>query len=123
MMSGIVNANPEVFIHLTVRDSSGQPHGVEVLIDTGYNGFLTLPSSLITLLGLPWLCSQPAQLAGGSIVTLDVYTATVEWHGQQRIVEVDAADSCPLLGMRIMLDSNLRIEVVASGTAEIYERP
>ena len=44
MMTGVVNADLEPLLRLTVRDAGGQPHDVEAVIDTGFNGFLTLPS-------------------------------------------------------------------------------
>src|SRR5207302_3254527 len=56
MMTGIVNADLEPLLRLTVQDAGGQPHDVEAVIDTGFNGFLTLPPALIAALGLTWLC-------------------------------------------------------------------
>ncbi len=40
---------------------------MEAIIDTGFNGFLTLPPALVAALGLPWLCRQQGQLADGSV--------------------------------------------------------
>jgi predicted aspartyl protease len=34
----------EAKLRIVVNDTSGLSHEVEVLIDTGFNGFLTLPS-------------------------------------------------------------------------------
>ena len=73
---------PEPLLRLTVRDTVGQPIDVEGVIDTGFNGFVTLPPGLIAALGLPWLCRQQGQLADGSLLVFDVYVATVAWHGQ-----------------------------------------
>jgi hypothetical protein len=36
MMTGTVNADLEPLLPLTVRDSGGQPHNVEAIIDTGF---------------------------------------------------------------------------------------
>jgi predicted aspartyl protease len=58
MMTGTVNAELEPLLRLTVRDVHGQPNQVEAVIDTGFNGFLTLPPALLTTFGLPWLCRQ-----------------------------------------------------------------
>jgi len=89
MMTGTVNVDLEAVLRLIVRDVSGQPHDVDAVIDTGFNGFLTLPPALITTLALPWLCRQQGQLADGSIQVFDVYVATVNWDGQSRSVEVE----------------------------------
>jgi hypothetical protein len=47
MMTGLVNADLEPRLLLTVRAASGQRHEVEAVIDTGFNDFLTLPPALI----------------------------------------------------------------------------
>jgi clan AA aspartic protease len=123
MMTVTVNADLEPLLRLTVRNAAGQPQDVGVVIDTGFNGFLTLPPALVAALGLPWLCRQQGQLADGSVLAFDVYVATVDWHGQQRSVEVEATDAQPLLGMAIMQGSELRIQVVPGGTVAIAENP
>ena len=123
MMTGVVNADLEPLLRLTIRDAGGQPHDVEVVIDTGFNGFLTLPPALIAALGLPWLCRQQGQLADGSVLPFDVYVATVDWDGRPRSVEVEAADAQPLLGMALLQGSELRIEVVPGGPVTITGLP
>ena len=123
MMSGTVNPALEPLLRLTVRDPGGLPHDVEAVVDSGFNGFLTLPPALIAMLGLPWLCRQQGQLADGTIVALDVYAAMLDWHGQLRNVEVEAADAQPLLGMALMQGSELRIEVDRGGSVTIKELP
>jgi len=122
-MTGTVNADLEPLLPLTVRDSGGQPHNVEAIIDTGFNGFLTLPPALIAVLGLQWLCREQGELADGSILTFDVYVATVDWDGRQKSVEVEAADAQPLLGMALMRGSELRILVVPGGSTSIAAPP
>jgi predicted aspartyl protease len=82
-----------------------------------------LPQSLITALGLAWLCRQHGQLADGSIQAFDVYVAVVEWGSQLRTVEVDAADAQPLIGMALMEGSELRVQVMSGGSATITSLP
>jgi clan AA aspartic protease len=122
-MSGTVNGELEALLHLLVRDAGDQPHDVEAVIDTGFNGFVTLPPALIATLGLPWLCRQQGLLADGSIVVCDVYTATVDWHGQQRTIEIEAADAQSLLGMALMEGSELRVQIEPGGSVTITEPP
>lgn len=55
MITGIVNANLEATIRLTIMGPAGQPHEIEAIIDTGFTGFLTLPPTLVSILGLPYL--------------------------------------------------------------------
>jgi len=119
MMTGTVNVDLEPLLRLSIRDAGGQLQDVEVVIDTGFNGFLTLPPALIAGLGLPWLCRQQGQLADGSVLAFDVYVATVDWDGRPRNVEVDAADAQPLVGMALMQGSELRMQVVPGGAVTI----
>ena len=123
MMTGAVNPELEALLQLTVRDAGGQPRSVPAVIDTGFNGFLTLPPTLIATLGLPWLCRQEGQLADGSVQAFDVYVATVDWDGQPRSVEVDAAEAQPLIGMGLMQGSELRIQVRPGGSVTIEGMP
>lgn len=119
MMIGTVNADLEALMRLTVRDAGGQPRDVEAVIDSGFNGFLTLPPALIAALGLAWLCRQQGQLADGSVQPFDVYVATVDWDGQLRSVEVEAADAQPLIGMALLRGAELHIHVVPGGSVSI----
>ena len=123
MMTGTVNADLEPLLRLTVLDGGGQPHGLEAVVDTGFNGFLTLPRAVIAALGLPWLCRQQGQLADGSVLVFDVYVATVDWDGQLRSVEVEAAGAQPLLGMALLQGSELRIEARPGGSVTIAGLP
>ena len=123
MITGVVNANREATIRLVVHGANGQSQEIETVIDTGFTGFLTLPSSLIVLLGLSWLGRQQAMLADGVVRLFDVYRATVIWDGQLRTVETDSADTEPLLGMGMIYGYDLRIQVVSGGTVTIEALP
>ena len=68
MITGSVNANYEAIIHLSVRGPGGQEREVDAVIDTGFNGFLTLPPALVTALDL-------ARLSRGCVIS-GYYTKT-----------------------------------------------
>jgi clan AA aspartic protease len=119
MIIGIVNAYREATIRLIVQDADGQGHDIEAVIDTGFTGFLTLPPSLITALGLTWRGYASAVLGDGSLQQFDVYAATVIWDGQARMVEIDAADTDPLVGMGLLYGHEVRIQVINGGAVTI----
>jgi len=119
MIIGTVNANREASIRLQVRGPDGHEQEMEALIDTGFNGFLTLPLAVITSLGLPRLGRGRAILADGSEVLFNVYEATVRWEGQSRTVELDATETATLVGMALLEGYTLRIEVVSGGRVTI----
>jgi len=49
--------------------------------------------------------------------------AKVDWDGQPRNVEVEAADAQPLIGMALMQDSELRVHVMPGGPVTIAGQP
>lgn len=119
MMTGVVNANLETILRLQVLDINGGIHEVETLIDSGFNGFLTLPPAQIATLRLPFLYRQQGQLADGSILIFNVHAATVLWDGQPRTAEVEEIDAQPLLGTAMLHNHELRIQVIDGGSATI----
>ena len=82
-ITGVVTADRQAIIRLTVRGPAGQEHEIEAIIDTGFDGWLSLPSSLIALLGLVWRRRGRALLADGSDRVFEIYEA--HWYGKGRI--------------------------------------
>ena len=119
MITGSVTADREAVIRLKVRGPQGQEQEIEAVIDTGFTGFLTLPPALIASLGLPWRGFGEAVLGDGSLHTFDVYRASVDWDGQERTIEADAADTEPLVGMGLIYGYELRIAAVDGGPVTI----
>ena len=115
MIEGEVNDHYEAVVHFPLLDSSGQTRDIEAVIDTGFNGFLTLPPSLVAELGLTRLGQKSLVLANGSRDIFDTYGVTVLWDGQQRFVDADEADATPLLGMSMLDRHNLNIDVEVGG--------
>jgi predicted aspartyl protease len=100
MMPGVVNGNLEATIRLMVRGSGGQELEIEAVIDTGFNGFLTLSPALVGQLGLLHIGQSRALLANGQEELLNLYEVTLLWDGQWRTVETDAADTDALVACR-----------------------
>ncbi len=76
MIEGVVNASLEAVITLTLRGLEGQTREIEAVVDTGFNGFLTLPPSLVTELGLPFQSRDRVILANGREEMFDIHDAT-----------------------------------------------
>ena len=123
MMRGVVNSALEATVRLSVRNTDARSHEFEAVIDTGFNGFLTLPHALIAALRVPWLYRQQGQLADGSLQIFDVYAATIVWDGQPRVVEVEAGDPQALIGMSLMQGYELRVHVASGGEVSIRAAP
>lgn len=121
MIVGEVNTDHEAIIRFMVRGANGRDQEIEAIIDTGFTGFLTLPSEIIASLGFTRIGSQPSILGDGSLQLFDVYEGTVMWDGRARTVDTDAAEVTPLVGMGMMQGYDLHIEVVEGGTVTIEE--
>ena len=122
MIEGAVNAHYEAVVRLPLLDSSGQTREIEAVIDTGYNGFLTLPPALVAELELTWLGRKSLILANGSRDVFDTYGVTVLWDGQSRFVDADEADATPLVGMSMLDRHDLSIQVRDGGRVVIQAR-
>jgi predicted aspartyl protease len=101
MIYGVVNLRREATLSLVVGSSSGQLEVIDTIVDTGFDGFLSLPSQIIVRLGLPWTISNTATLGDGSETLFDFYAGTVIWDGQYRTIDIAESETEPLLGMAI----------------------
>jgi clan AA aspartic protease len=119
VISGVVTADREAIIQLTIYGRAGAVTGIDAVIDTGYDGRLTLPMSLIGSVHLAFRRHGSAILANGSVVAFDAYDAVIEWDGAPRSIVVDAADSDPLVGMALLDGYELTIQAVVEGAVTI----
>ena len=122
MIQGVVNAAYEPIVNLTVQGPSGQSQEIQAVIDTGYNGFLTLPRTLVTELGLVYRDRGRAILADGSETFWDIYDVAVLWNSRLRNTRASAADATPLVGMRMLDRHTLNIDVEDGGRVVIQAK-
>jgi clan AA aspartic protease len=87
MMQGYVNKNYEAMISVAVKNG-GSFQSFDAVIDTGFTGFLSLPTAAIIELGLQWSYRDRATLGDGSEAVFDVYNAEILWNGQLREIEI-----------------------------------
>jgi clan AA aspartic protease len=118
-MTGSVNSDLEATLRVTVSGPSGASVDVDCIVDTGFSGALTLPNDVIVGLGLPWLSVQDTELADGRIVLCNTYAGTVVWDGQVIQIEVDEAETDPLLGMALLRGFELNVQVRDGGVVRV----
>jgi clan AA aspartic protease len=123
MIYGVVNFRREATLPLVISNSNGQREVINTVIDTGFDGFLSLPSEIIVRLGLPWTISNPATLGDGSETVFDFYTGTVIWDGQYREIDIAESETEPLLGMAILYGYRLQVDNVEGGIVKIEVIP
>ena len=115
MIEGVVNADYEPVVILTLRGPSGRMRDIDAVVDTGFNGFLTLPTTLVAEMGLPYVSIGRAALADGSEISYDVHGVTVLWDGQLRDIEAATAGATPLVGMLLLDRHDLHVAVEPGG--------
>lgn len=122
MIEGSVNAAYEAVVTLSLQGSEGRTRDIEAVIDTGYTGTLTLPTAVVADLGLSFSHMGWAFLANDDVVSFDVHDVTVLWDDQPRHIKADATGSTPLMGMAMLDDHKLSVEVVSGGPVVIEAR-
>ena len=109
----------EATLPLVIGNSNGQRQFIDTVIDTGFDGFLSLPSEVIVRLGLSWTISNMVTLGDGSETLFDFYTGTVIWDGQYRQIDIAASEAEPLLGMAMLYGYRLQVDNVEGGIVKI----
>ncbi|MBW4621586.1 MAG: clan AA aspartic protease [Cyanosarcina radialis HA8281-LM2] len=123
MIIGNVNSRREAIIQFPVLGENNRRQEIEAIVDTGYTGFLTLPSAIITTLGLMWYMQEEGLLGDGSICLFDVYEVSVIWDGQVKLIEVYESETDPLVGMGLLEGYELNIQGFAGGLVTIKALP
>jgi clan AA aspartic protease len=118
MMQGYVNANLEAMLLVVVKNG-GKLKSIDAVIDTGFTGFLSLSADTIDELGLSWSYSDRATLGDGSETLFDIYEASVIWDGQLWEIEINSANTEPLLGMSMLKGYRLQVDTVEGGLVTI----
>ena len=119
MITGIVNADFEPIIPLSICGSDGKVYTQDAIIDTGFNGWLSLPPDLIAQLNLKWKRRGRAILGDGSECVFNVYEAVLVWDGNFLTIPIDEANSEPLVGMSLMEGYQLMVQVFEGGRVEL----
>ena len=119
MISGVVTNDAEATVRLRIRAANGREHECRALIDTGFNGYLALPTSLVTDWGLSLTGSARAVLGDGSDAVLSLSEAAVRWDGRRRVVDVLAVADGTLVGMSMLKGYRLNVDVHPGGVVLI----
>jgi len=119
MITGFVNVEFEPVVLLSIRRFDDKIFTQDAIVDTGFNGWLSLPPDLIAELNLKWKRRGRAILGDGSECVFNVYEAVVVWDDTLLIIPVDEANTEPLIGMSLMEGYELKIQVFEGGRIEL----
>lgn len=120
MIEGQINEQFEAMMTLTVNSPDGATEEVEAVIDTGFNGFLCLPEPVVQRLHLPYLNSTTAFIADDRRRILRIHQAQIDWDGSSKTVEAHASGATALVGMQLMEDHRLEMDIRIGGAVRIY---
>ena len=100
----VENADGELEAWLTVSVEYANEgwRQCDVIIDTGFTGWLTLPEAIIRDLGLLKSGSRPVTLANGEVEHFDYFFTRVMWHAQPQWALIFQSIDQPLLGMELL---------------------
>jgi clan AA aspartic protease len=109
MLKGRVDANFDsiIPIELFTDDSFTS---FEVTIDTGFNGDLVLPQSIVSKFGFTYLYSTKIDLVGNTTKEVDFFKGKIKWlNGDLVTIEI-IADEAFLIGTNLLKHGKLWID-------------
>lgn len=125
MIRGVVarssDGGLEAWVAVSVIDANGAPQQCDVIVDTGFTGWLTLPEAEIRRLGLVRAGSRYSVIASGNEAEFDYYETSVLWHGRLHEIEVFQSIDQPLLGMELLEGSRVAVDAWDGGDVTIQE--
>ena len=111
----------EPWVEISVADSRGNLHAIQVVVDTGFTGWLALSTDFSERLGLRRVGRRPASLADGSENEYRYYEGNILWHDRLRSISIIALDADPLIGTQLLTGCRLTVEFRDGGDVEIQE--
>lgn len=92
-----------------------EPLEVEFIVDTGFEGGITLPEALVSQLEVSVQERRAIKLAGGLRQRCYSYEMIVQWEDEARLVEVLTLEGAPLLGNDLWKGQSLYAENTDGG--------
>ena len=112
MIEGWIDSNLEAIIELDIQHD-GAIHRQRFLVDTGFNGFIAVPQSLVHKIGLKLLDVQADITADGRASYFDTVEITVLWHNEPH-TQAQILDEA-LIGTRLLRGSQVQADWVRDG--------
>ena len=106
-------------VEFSVIGSDGRRATIPFVLDTGYSGTLALPEAFCEQLALVWDRSQPATLANGTSIIVDVYLGRMSWGTEEKLVEVLAVEGDPLIGLIALEGCRVCLDVQEGGAVMV----
>jgi len=106
-------------VQVYVFSALGERVPLNVLVDTGFTGSLSLPKELAQRLGLAIIGTDSVQFGNGSIYSADLFEIDIEWDGVRRTVYADAFGADLVVGTELLRDYDLQIRFHNGGAVRL----
>ena len=115
MIRGTVFPNRQALLAVALLDTAGQFQSFEFILDTGFDGDLSLPAQTIQTLVAVRLSPSIIELADGSRTMVPTWRATALWDGERRSVTLTESEGEALLGMSLLWGNHISLAARAFG--------
>ena len=88
MIRGTVFPNRQALLAVALLDPAGQFQSFEFILDTGFDGNLSLPRRILQRLDARPAGRLPIELADGSRTTTPTWRVTSLWDGERRMLTI-----------------------------------
>ena len=122
MIVGKVNGELEAIVELSVQDAQGEFHSFTCVLDSGFDGYLALPVQEIQSLGLVHREARRTLLVDSLEIFLPLYRGTAYWCGSFLEVTILGTEQEYLVGMALLEDSTLTVQVWDGGDVLVEPR-
>jgi clan AA aspartic protease len=113
----VIGRQPQVKVILRIADYPDLEIGC--VIDTGFEGALTLPVAVVAKLQLPCLARININLANDENFVTSVHRATIIWDDDEIDVPVLAIGRRPRVGTLLLARYNLNIDFYDRGNVSV----
>ena len=111
MIEGIVNNFDEPIINLDIHLSSSTSKKVSAIIDTGFNGYISIPPTLIEKSNWDFLGTEEYELANGDIVEEKVYLGKIVFDGDElQVFSLTNRTKDVLIGTKVLKNKILKVD-------------
>ena len=110
MIEDIINNFDEPIIKLDICLSSNNSKKVNAIIDTGFNGYISIPNTLIEESNWDFLGTEEYELANGDIVEEKVYLGKIFFDGDElQVFSLTNRTNDVLIGTKVLKNKILKI--------------
>ena len=95
------------------------PVFIEFIVDTGFDGELALPSSLVRQLEADYQGDKPIMLADSFARSQPSFEVALDWEEESRPTEILVLEGAALLGSVLLAGSLLQAEMTDGGEVSI----